>query len=83
MQDRCVRDSVLPLSDLEKAREDARGRLCRAMAALGWGDRHVARYVRRSLQTVWRWRHGLVQDIPAACLELVWTRAGLSQAGAV
>lgn len=70
----CDRDSIAPLSGMQRASNLARSRLCLAMQTLGWGDRQASRYVRRSLQTVWRWRNGLT-PIPAECLELLWDRA--------
>lgn len=74
MLESCDRDSIAPLSGMQRASNLARSRLCLAMQTLGWGDQKTGRYVRRSLQTVWRWRNGLT-PIPADCLELLWDRA--------
>jgi hypothetical protein len=82
MQDKCVRDSIAQLSDLKLAEDRAIERFNAARVALGWSDWKVARYCRKGLSTVWRWRHGLAA-LPGAYVELLWIRAFGAQAGAV
>jgi DNA-binding transcriptional regulator YiaG len=82
MQDKCVRDSIAQLSDLKLAEDRAIQRFEQARASLGWSLPRTARYLRKGLSTVWRWRHGLAA-LPGAYVELLWIRAFGAQAGAV
>lgn len=70
----CDRESVAPLSDLKLAEDRAIGRFEQARVALGWSLPRTARYLRKGLSTVWRWRNGLV-TMPASYVELLWIRA--------
>ena len=74
MMGSCDRESVAPLSDLEKAESIAVGRFEEARAKLGWSLPRTARYLRKGLSTVWRWRNGLA-TLPAVYVELLWFRA--------